>query len=192
MVGCSNSCCLNSKPRPLFKDAGIEQDIRDAFQATLDAFGSVDIVVPIAGFGGTHDTLGDLKSGRFEGFKKGIEGNLLGVMLLCTLAASHWLKSGTAGVCVITSSASALLGLEFGGHIDGSCAFEFCALESMLLRWLPFTDPTAKVAQLQWVANILATLDGDPDLKGSKSPIRFNAIVPGFVWTQIWKWIAVG
>lgn len=45
------------------QDLCVEQDVRDAFQATLDAFGSVDIVLANAGFPSGY-YLGDLKVGR--------------------------------------------------------------------------------------------------------------------------------
>ncbi|KAI9019131.1 hypothetical protein DFJ74DRAFT_676123 [Hyaloraphidium curvatum] len=152
-------------------DATVMDDVRNAFQAAVDfADGELSIVIANAGF--SSDVYArDLKSGNDEGWMRGIQGNLVGTILLGRLSLTYWLEKERNGVFVVTSSVNGMHGFYHGaarGHPSVSY-------------------PVVKAAQISYVETTQATIDARARNKGMPhGNQRFHAILPGAVFTNIW------
>lgn len=68
-------------------DAGNHDDVKAAFQATVDKFGTADIVVANAGFS-CQPWIGEVEKGEDDEWMRGVNGNLVGTMLLGRVATT--------------------------------------------------------------------------------------------------------
>ncbi|KXS10952.1 NAD(P)-binding protein [Gonapodya prolifera JEL478] len=137
-------------------------DCRQLIKATVDRFGKFDVLVANAGFSG-DPFLQEVDSDIDVSWMRGMQGNLIGTMLLSRLALAHWTRNNIRGAIVITSSIAGYF--PSIGHPCMSYA-------------------VSKAAQM---ANLHFVLEKAAKEKGlTESPIRCNAIMPGAVWTGIW------
>ncbi|KAI9016138.1 hypothetical protein DFJ74DRAFT_770692 [Hyaloraphidium curvatum] len=138
-------------------DAGKEDEVKAAFAEAAERLGGLDIVVANAGFScqAWLRLLDKPDDGEWE---RGIQGNLVGTMVLGRLASTHWLKEDKAGVFVVTSSLAAIT-----NHPCMSYA-------------------TTKAAQLMFTTNSQFLMD---QRARGKSKARYNAILPGMTFTPI-------
>ncbi|KAI9016876.1 hypothetical protein DFJ74DRAFT_770445 [Hyaloraphidium curvatum] len=142
-----------------------DTSIRSCFQAALDKFGGVDVVVANSGYAepALHAAEREIESGEFDSLKSGLVGNLWGNMLIGHLASHYWTKTGTPGVYVVTSSGGGIHSLYplFGAH-DSTYY------------------PVAKAGQISYVGQ----MQGLANKLDNKC--RYYTILPGYVWSSIW------
>ncbi|KAI9000100.1 hypothetical protein DFJ74DRAFT_647685 [Hyaloraphidium curvatum] len=154
---------------PVKMDICDRGSVRAAWDFGVALHGRVDVVVANAGFAGENYLRDCLLPGDDGPWIRGIEGNLVGTLLLCRLAASAWLEDGMPAACVITSSTSGLHGL-FGA-----------SYAAPNLSYL-----VAKSGQVQFAFALQGTLESLARERGQpRSPIRVNVVMPGPVWTRM-------
>ncbi|KAJ3335097.1 hypothetical protein HDU93_006486, partial [Gonapodya sp. JEL0774] len=147
-------------------DVTSADDCRALLRATVDQFGTCDVMILNAGFSG-KPFLSEVDSDSDESWLRGMQGNLIGTMLLSRIALTYWNRNDIAGVIVITSSIAG-----FFPSIGHPC----------------MSYAVSKAGQTQFVANLHFVLEKAAKEKGlQRSPIRCNAIMPGAVWTGIWS-----
>ncbi|KAI9000103.1 hypothetical protein DFJ74DRAFT_775668 [Hyaloraphidium curvatum] len=145
--------------------------VRVAWDFGVALHGRVDVVVANAGFAGENYLRDCLLPGDDGPWIRGIEGNLVGTLLLCRLAASAWLADGMPAACVITSSMAGIHGLHGAGLPNN--AMSYCI---------------AKSGQIEFALNMQGLAEAQARKRGlARSPIRFNVVMPGPVWTRMMR-----
>ncbi|KAI9019911.1 hypothetical protein DFJ74DRAFT_674887 [Hyaloraphidium curvatum] len=146
-----------------------EPSIRTSFEKTVAILGRVDAVVANAGF--SSDVWSDAVANADDsGWLRGIQGNLVGTMLLGRLAATHWASDGGAGAFVVNSSIYGLHGyIEWG--LGMTTFMSYAVSKAGLVQFVKSAQAIAELSHLQ-------------SKKKGKSPVRFSAVMPGFVDTN--------
>ena len=93
------------------QDACVNTDIERAFRTAL-AFSSNKLSIIIANAGFSTDVyMRDIKAANDTDWINGIQGNLVGTLMLGRLALTEWLKSEKEGVFVTTASVAGMHGM---------------------------------------------------------------------------------
>ncbi|KAI9027044.1 hypothetical protein DFJ74DRAFT_704463 [Hyaloraphidium curvatum] len=141
-------------------------DNRALFRAAVQAFGTCDAVVANAGFS-VKPFFEEVEEGSDDEWIRGIQGNLIGTMVLARTALTYWTKEDKTGAIVITSSIAG-----FFPSLGQPC----------------MSYSVTKAAENQFVKNLQVLLEGRAKAKGlERASIRCNSVMPGMVWTNIWK-----
>ena len=178
------SLCLRSPIHDLFsdvmipfrgrKDACINDDVRNAFKTAVDfADGKLSIVIANAGFS-TDIFVNNIKTGNDDAWIAGIQGNLVGTILLGRLATSYWVEKDMEAAFVVTASIEGMHGMfsPDGWRGRGHASMVY---------------PVVKAGQISYIENTQVFLEARAKAKKMpKAAQRFNAVLPGAVWTNIW------
>jgi NAD(P)-dependent dehydrogenase (short-subunit alcohol dehydrogenase family) len=102
--------------RPLRTDTTSEEDVKAAIQATVDAWGRLDIVANNAGIGGPQ-----------YGWDRVIAVNESGVYYGCLHGMAQMIKQGGGGAIVNTASMAGLIGAMLPGGLPGGFGYAYIA-----------------------------------------------------------------
>ncbi|QQS24108.1 MAG: SDR family oxidoreductase [Actinomycetota bacterium] len=100
-------------------DVGDEQQVEDAFAATLDALGRIDSVFVNAGVGGRASSFVGMSA---DEWRRVLRVNLDGAFFTARAACRHMVERGGGGSLVFTTSGSAYFGQQRGQHYGASKA----------------------------------------------------------------------
>lgn len=150
--------------------------MRSAFKASLDFAGADGLSIVVANAGFTSDVfVKDLKTGDDSGWINGVQGNVIGTFLLARLSLSYWLEKDMRAAFVVTSSVAGMHGMYSleGWRKRGHSSMIYGAV---------------KAAQVAFVENTQLTLETRAKTKKMpRAQQRFTAVLPGAVFTNIWR-----
>ena len=123
---------LGAKAAGFICDVGEEQQVEDAFAATLERFGRVDSCFANSGVGGNAPSFIEMTADEWH---RVLRVNLDGVFYTLRAAARHMVARGGGGSMVVTASLAAVHGQARGQHYAATkggviammkaCAIEF-------------------------------------------------------------------
>lgn len=117
-----------------------------------------------------------MKSPNDADWIRGVNGNLTyGTLLLGRLCLTYWLQRDIKACFIVTASIEGMHGMF---SVDGIRPRGHASM----------VYPVVKAGQISFVENTQLTLEARAKAKKmGKANQRFNAVLPGAVWTNIWK-----
>jgi len=130
------------KAQAIRADVSSAADAKRMVQATVEAFGSLDILVNNAAIYPTSTAMQTTE----DMWNKVIDINLKGVLLCCQATAQEMIKAGRGGKIVNIASASALHSVGFLAAYEASKAGVVMLTKSLALEFGPHNIPVNAVA----------------------------------------------